>query len=406
MAITVDHVTRIISIPRADLSLIQSSPTEIRQLNLQTFHEILRNIEDGVVGVVFDDTHNYAAPVEVGGVILAAVIEIINDHTVTFEDGQYAVNLVGSNSNVGDRVNVNQVSVRSANSAGLQNLDTLLIAAYNGEVCYDDVRGQGGTDVPIGTRSTPSNNFADVVAIAALHGIGQIRLLKSATIANQLFPSGMNFVGENISETTCTLDSSASIEGCSFTNLNISGVLDGANNFRECVINDINYTNGFINECALEGIITLGGNAQLSLLDCWSNVAGAGAGQFAAVNMGDSGNSLAVRNYSGGLDLQNWSGVGDISIDMISGRVIVESDVTGGEITIRGIADVIDLSTGTALVLDQTVNQSLDSLVGLIDPDNVAAAVWAALSDLNKDSDSFGELMNSVLTVNKYLALQ
>jgi hypothetical protein len=57
-------------------------------------------------------------------VVLAMVIEIINGYTVTFEDGQYAVNLVGANSNVGDKVNLNDVSVRSANSAGLIRLET------------------------------------------------------------------------------------------------------------------------------------------------------------------------------------------------------------------------------------------------------------------------------------------
>ena len=57
--------------------------------------------------------------VTVGGVTLARVIEIINDYVVEFEDGQYAVNLIGANSNVADRTVVNQVSVRAANSAGL-----------------------------------------------------------------------------------------------------------------------------------------------------------------------------------------------------------------------------------------------------------------------------------------------
>jgi len=47
------------------------------------------------------------------------VVEIINGYTVTFEDDSYAVNLVGANSNIADVVNLNTVSVRAANSAGL-----------------------------------------------------------------------------------------------------------------------------------------------------------------------------------------------------------------------------------------------------------------------------------------------
>jgi hypothetical protein len=64
--------------------------------------------------------------ISVGAFELARVIEIVNDYTITFEDGQYAVNLLGANSNIADRVNVNQVSVRSANSAGLIQAGTAL----------------------------------------------------------------------------------------------------------------------------------------------------------------------------------------------------------------------------------------------------------------------------------------
>jgi hypothetical protein len=98
------------------MTLIQSVPTEIRQLNLDTFRLDLRNLEDSDDGMAFERTHKHNTSVTVGGVTLARVIEMINGYSVTFEDGQYAVNLVGANSNVGDVVNVNQVSVRSAKS--------------------------------------------------------------------------------------------------------------------------------------------------------------------------------------------------------------------------------------------------------------------------------------------------
>jgi hypothetical protein len=57
--------------------------------------------------------------VDVGGVVLARVVEIINGYTVTFEDGMYRVTLVGANSNISDVTNLNQVSIASTNSAGL-----------------------------------------------------------------------------------------------------------------------------------------------------------------------------------------------------------------------------------------------------------------------------------------------
>jgi hypothetical protein len=118
MAITIDWSTRVISVPKADMTLIQASP-EIRELDLDVFRLTLKDIEDSDDGMVNPDTHKHSTETTLGGITYARVIEIINGYTVTFEDGQYAVNLVGANSNVGDVVNLNQVSVRSANSAGL-----------------------------------------------------------------------------------------------------------------------------------------------------------------------------------------------------------------------------------------------------------------------------------------------
>ena len=42
---------------------------------------------------------------------LSTMIEIINGYTVTFQDGQYRVRFVGSNNNISDVANLNQVSL-------------------------------------------------------------------------------------------------------------------------------------------------------------------------------------------------------------------------------------------------------------------------------------------------------
>lgn len=119
MAISIDWGTRIIYVPKSDLTLVQNNPSEIRSMDLNWFRIQLKNLEDSEVGIAYPDTHRHNSEVLLGGLTYARVIEIINDFTITFEDGQYAVNLTGANSNVGDKVNVNQVSVRSSNSAGM-----------------------------------------------------------------------------------------------------------------------------------------------------------------------------------------------------------------------------------------------------------------------------------------------
>ena len=119
MAISIDWDHKIIFVPRVDLDLIQTNPFEVRQMELNWFRLQLKSLEDDEAGMPFPDTNRHNTEVILAGVTYSRVIEIINGYTVTFEDGQYAVNLIGANSNVSDVVNLNQVSVRSANSAGL-----------------------------------------------------------------------------------------------------------------------------------------------------------------------------------------------------------------------------------------------------------------------------------------------
>jgi len=117
--ITIDWGTRVIFVPKIDTTLIQATPVEIRSLDLNAFRLTLKALENSEEGMSFPKTHNHNTEVLLGGITYARTIEIINGYTVTFEDGQYAVNLIGANSNVGDVVNLNQVSIRSYNSAGL-----------------------------------------------------------------------------------------------------------------------------------------------------------------------------------------------------------------------------------------------------------------------------------------------
>jgi len=361
MAITIDWGTKVISVPKADTTLIQSSPTEIRQLNLDTFRLILKDLEDSEEGMAYLRTHNHNTSVTVGGVTLARVVEIINGYTVTFEDGQYAVNLVGANSNVGDVVNVNQVSVRSANSAGLQDLSVLLSAAYQGEVCVDTVNGQSGTDVPIGTRTQPVNNFADAKTIAEKEGLRRIRILSSCTLDTVDFSDGYVFTGDNAGTDVLTISPSATVQYCEFNNLSVQGTADGNNIYRECVMLDIDFTSGFIFQCSLNGTIKINGTELLALLSCFSNrLAGT---QQPIIDFNGNG-QLILRDYHGAIELRNHtdnSGDGDLCLDFSSGVCIIHESVTAGYIPVRGVCRVVDNSTGNANVVDETVNNLVNT---------------------------------------------
>lgn len=338
---------------------VDGNPNYVYSINLSDLHDTFRDFEDSEEGIVKPDIHSWTDPKTIGGVTLAAVLEIRPDYQIEFEDGQYAVVLDGANQNISDLLVVNQVSIRSKNSAGLQNLDTLLASAYQDAVHVHTVNGQAGTSVPLGTRNSPVNNLNDAYDIADALGISTFILMNDQTIPGDLvLGEGHTFRADNIN-TVITVPSGADVTDSVFENMTIEGTLDNNNTVDRCIVLDLGYLNGYIVNSGLIGTITIGGMDQLSIIDCESLIAG-GVGT-PTIDMGGSGNSLAVRGYNGGLKLMNCVSPAGISIDMDSGRVIVDPTVSGGDIYIRGVADVTDNSTG-GNIYDQTINKTLSGL--------------------------------------------
>ena len=117
MAYSVNRASKVVTIPKADTVLVSSSP-DVRSLDVTTLWQTLIDIQDGEEGIPYLDIVKNTPPLTVAGVTLARVVEIINGYTITFENLQYAVNIIGGNSNLADKVNKNQVSVNTGNSAG------------------------------------------------------------------------------------------------------------------------------------------------------------------------------------------------------------------------------------------------------------------------------------------------
>ena len=352
MAITIDWGTRVIYIPRNDLTLIQSSPVEIRELNLNWFRLQLKDLEDSEEGMIFPDTHRHNTEVSLGGLTFARVIEIINDYTLLFEDGQYAVNLVGANSNVGDRVNVNQVSVRSANSAGLISSPAIEYSSYNQGVTVDIESSFTGTVFPVGTPQAPVNNLADALLICQYRGFDTIFVKRSMTIDSGGDYHGYTFVGESYTKTTITISDAANVFECEFRDAQLAGVLDGGSVLRDCRIFDLDYIDGIIEDCILDanGTILLSGSRFANIINCVSGRLDTLLDIPPIIDMGGSGTSLAIRNYSGSIQIINKSGPENVDIDLSSGIVVLDPTVVSGTVQVRGSGQLIDNSSGTVIV--------------------------------------------------------
>jgi hypothetical protein len=344
MAISIDWATRIISVPKADMTLVQSVPSEIRELNLNVFRLALKDIEDNVVGMTFPDTHTHNGEVLLGGIVYARVLEIINGYTVTFENGLYSVNLVGANSNVGDVVNLNSVSVRSANSAGLISNSAIEFSSFGGGVTIDlnNITGfaVSGTTFPAGTRQAPCNNLAAAALIAQFRGFSHIDIIGNATIDDTADWSRFSFDGESVLKTTITILPIANVFNCEFKNATVTGTLDGSSQIENCTVTGLDYVDGLIFNCALgPDDILLGLSGTSNIFTCFSTVPGLST---PAINMNGTG-ILALRDYIGGILLKNYNGVGSHSIDLSSGQLKLDTaTITSGTFVVRGVGRLID----------------------------------------------------------------
>lgn len=184
MAITINWDTRVISIPKSFMT--ELSPT-LYELDLNDFRLALKDLEDDMEGMSFPITHNHNTEVTLAGITFARTIEIINDYTVTFEDGQYAVNAVGANSNIADVMNLNQVSLRTANSAGL-----ITVTSGSGLSVeeHDELMAIRGADDD--TLKTLSDQFDSIAStISSIYLIDQLLL---AFIRNKKYLSKVGLI--------------------------------------------------------------------------------------------------------------------------------------------------------------------------------------------------------------------
>lgn len=190
MALSIDWAAKVISVPKADTTLVSPGPPEIRSYDIfEVFFKELIALLATEDGMPFVDAQRHFTSVTVGGVSLAHVIEVINGYTVTFEDGFYQVNTGGANHNILDVANLNSVGLRSSNSGGLiateigkqtKNLQYLIesqraSSSAFGKVFYwdpvngDDTKGGDSTETAVSTFAAAHDlvtaNSADVIFV-------------------------------------------------------------------------------------------------------------------------------------------------------------------------------------------------------------------------------------------------
>lgn len=345
---------------------VDSPSTEIE---MQDLLDTLRSEESDPANVDNDSIVDAAGKEDLGGGVKVGLTVTLQNAKVAFEarsgptytqcnvsgGNLVAIDSVGSSMSAIEPTAFTQVVLANSSSATLQEQSALQYSSYGGGVSVDVLSAYTGTDYPTGTPQQRVNNMDDALLIAAERGFTTFFITGDLDIDDTNDYSGFNFVGESQTKSEITIAASADVERCEFYECHVSGTLDGQCVLKSCIVDDLNYINGVIEQCILEpGTITLGGGAQAYLIDCWSGVATSGT---PVIDMGGTGQSLIVRNYNGYLGVKNLSDQNQkATIDLNSGEIHLESSLTDGTVIVRGVGSVIDESGGAIVDDDNLVN--------------------------------------------------
>lgn len=409
MPISIAWTTKIISVPKTYLT---NKGGGIYELDINQFRLDLRGLEDDEQGIPFLPTHQHNTEVVLSGATYSRMFIIINGYTITFEDGQYAINAKGANSNVADVMNVNQVSLRSFNAAGLitvtsgsgiteQDKDDIVdktwdedISVHNlnksasialrgtsytvGNITFDSVNGVSGTGYPIGTTYTPSNNLTDTLLIMTYGKVDDLVLRSDLTVEAIHDISNLLIRTIGLMGTDVILMAGCNANQTSFRNVNLSGEISNGN---QLLIYDCSIGN-FINFNGIMHNVAFSQGAEITL-DSWATIiqgtCGGDPTNEVEINIGTA--SLNMTHWTGNLKLTGKTGANRTVINCDSGNIIIDSTCVAGIIQILGNGTIESDNSGAGCTVD---------VDGFSSVENIVNSVWETLTSEHITIGTYG----------------
>ena len=179
-----------------------------------------------------------------------------------------------------------------------------------------------------------------------------------------------------------TIQAGATTQFTTFTNTFLTGTLNGRVVIRDSVVSNLSGVQGVLHQTVIED-----GGIQLSPTTVGTtyilNSFGSDAAfiDYSVVTAHD----VDIRDYNGSVTITNKTDNSALTMDINSGEVILDSTTTGGNITIRGIYDLENNSTGSPGV-NLIQNTNLDTIEIKVD-------------NLQVDSDAINVTLSNISLV-------
>jgi len=347
MALSFDKVNKVITVLAPD--------TEI---TIQNLLDSIREFEDELTSMDIPKIASCAGKEPLGGgVVVGLTLTLLDDWQLAFEarSGPSYIQCTVSGGNI-VAVNVNgsiyptaftQVLITASSSATQADLAAIQYASYQNAVWVDVNSTETGTAYPVYTRESPGNNIQDAVTVANERGFSTIQLLSDITLQTGDILTGFKLVGVSHILTNVTIETGAICGNLQISKCWVTGVLDGGTEIEDSIVSDLVYFNGHIHNCGLVGTVTLDGNKKAVFSDCKT----IDQDHPLVLDMGGSGQSVAIPNYSGLLTIRNLSdATQEVGLGLNAGMVILDNTITAGTIIIGGNGILMHTQTGAEIV--------------------------------------------------------
>ena len=255
------------------------------------------------------------------------------------------------------------------------------IGYENGGVWVDEAAGTSSGTTPgvDGLVTNRSDDFDNAQTIATALGYTSIYVTNGNSIT--LSATINNFVLGVVGGNWTVALGGQDISNCDINDADVSGISTGTTpHFHNCRIAGATTVPPCVMyDCGWGATVTVGSAGDYEFINCHSEVAGSSAPTFdlgAAVGA----TTASFRRWSGGLTLNNMQAGDVVSVDVVSGGTITVNG-TGGAVSIRGMCNVVDGSSGSVTITQTTV----------LNQNSIADAVWDEARSGHVTQGTYGE---------------
>ena len=259
--------------------------------------------------------------------------------------GNAMMRFTSTSTTTGDRLNIDQILVNAVASGATANeianavYNKMAYTVYDGGVTIDTIAGFAGTDIGVmGIPTHPVNNITDALTLASSLGVKKFYFIPDSLVTLTQNHDSWTFVGKGLINLN-----GQSINDAIFRDSElVFGTSAGDDAyFINCVMGNVTLYTGLLHSCVLGGTITTVASQTYTIIDCVDGNPGATSPAIVFAPTVSCG----LRDWRGGINLNSLAASNNVSVDG-AGRVIFNSNCTGGTVRIRGEFELTDSVSG------------------------------------------------------------